>query len=339
MSLVHKQDDIITVVNHFTVGQVAKLEDGGDEYLALVYLRLKVFLRQDIVYIGYFGTSEVACYLVFKVNAVVYDDHCRCFKSLLLAQFLRRHHHQPRLAGTLEVPYETFLGSFALGVGVHHAFHDCLTAKVLLVTANNLYFRSIRRAGEHGVITIYVKYALRGEQRQTVVLHVGKGTVTAVFIGKPWSPFCYRTAHTSILQFASFAGKHECVRDEHLRDALLVVHDVLRTVSPSHRGFYRGFGFTHHHRYTIYNIYQVKTFATFVARSRKLPLIGYNASVLVHLVTEKTYGDIVAVRSERIRVLLKEQVAEPLIGGDSLVVVSTYTNGSTELVYHLLCLF
>ena len=157
----------------------------------------------------------------------------------------------------------------------------------------------------------------------------------ALLVCKPRSPFVNRASDTCILQFLSFAGKAKDVRHEHLGDALLVVHDVSSTVCPGYLWTNWGLGFANHHRNTIDDEHQVKTFATFFAQSRVFPLIGYNTAVsilfaiLIFAVAKETYVDVIAILTERIRVFFKEQLAELVVSFYQSVRLTTTCYGST----------
>ena len=127
-----------------------------------------------------------------------------------------------------------------------------------------------------------------------------------LLVREPRSPFVNRTSYTCILQFLSLAGKAKDVRYEHLRDALLIMHDISSTISPCHLWTNRGLSLANNHRNAIDDEHQIKALASLLAQSGVLPLIGNDTAVLILLaililsVAEETDVDVIAIRSNRI---------------------------------------
>lgn len=91
------------------------------------------------------------------------------------------------------------------------------------------------------------------------------------------------------------------VRYEHLRDALLIMHDISSTISPCHLWTNRGLSLANNHRNAIDDEHQIKALASLLAQSGVLPLIGNDTAVLILLaililsVAEETDVDVIAI--------------------------------------------
>ena len=131
---------------------------------------------------------------------------------------------------------------------------------------------------------------------------------------KPRSPFLRRQTDASITEIMTVASKVQDIRHEHLCDGLLVTDNILCRLSPVRVRAERILHFADHHRNTIDDEHQIQTLTAVFACTRVHPLVGHYAVVVIHvLLVKETDVDVLTVLAKRIRVLLKEHLAELVI--------------------------
>ena len=140
MGFIHQDDNVFPHVERLL--DVAKQEDGSDQYLALVLLEesLQFFFRIGKIQVRNLGTGEVTSDLSTKVATVVDDDRRGGIQFLLLHQHLGCKHHEPRLTRALEVPNQALLRAQTCSGAIHHTVDDGHTSKILLIAAHHLDF-------------------------------------------------------------------------------------------------------------------------------------------------------------------------------------------------------
>ena len=120
---------------------------------------------------------------------------------------------------------------------------------------------------------------------------------------------------------AALGGEVEHIAHKHLRDALLILVDVLGTIQPGDGGSHRRFQLTDGKGKTVDQQHQVQPFTALLFRVH--PLIGDHILVLVQfavdLSAEQVNGDLPPIFAKGIGVLLKDQFLKGFVLGDQIL--------------------
>ena len=162
-----------------------------------------------------------------------------------------------------------------------HTFDDHVGAFILLITRNDL---------ELPIFAVGSKKCEELEQVHNLilrdhVLHTGlycrQRSVRLIIRCMPRTIFrSWHTNRTVSITF-TFCSKVEHIRYKHLRDALLILVDVLCSVQPGNSCTDRSLQLTNYKRESIYEKYDIQTFSTLLLRI--YPLIRNNILILIQL--------------------------------------------------------
>ena len=343
VGFIHQENDVLTQVQCFL--HIAKQEDGCNQYLPLVLEEevLQFLFRVGKVKIGNLCSCEVACYLCTQVSSVVHNDYCWSIQLLLLHQHLRGKNHQPRFSRTLEMPNQSLLRSDTSFRASHHTINNGHTTKILLVSTHHFDFlRCFLICSIDREEAVNVKQAKRVNQIPQIVLHALQISMFSLFLCEPRPPFCQRSTYTTIIDFLALSGNIENVRYEHFRQRLLIIYHILCSVCPSHAGFGGSLRFNDNHRNTVDEQHHIEPLSSSIAALRILPLVGHHIAVVCgccsRIGIEEVDVHIFTIFAKRETILIEEQLAQVLVGGNN---IASHTAGNTalHLLNHNLSLF
>ena len=335
MRLIHQKDNIVASVDDLAIIEISKLEDGCDQDLSLAYLSLKFLLWGDVFDIGNLGAGEIASNLVFQVDTVINNDHGRGFELVLEAEFLRRKNHQPWFTGSLEMPDQSLSRTFTRTICGKHTLNNGFTTQILLITGNHFHFPSASSSWKDRIKAVNVEQNGWPDEFTVVMGNSLEVSLFALLVSIPGPPLFYRSTNTGILYLTSLTREGKDIRDKHLRNTLLVMDNVHRSITPGDLWAHRRFRFADHHRYSVDDVHQIQTLSPFFACSREFPLIGDNTLILWSFIAEESNVKIIAILPERIGVFFKKQFPEPIVGRYQFIRITADWNSGTKLIDNL----
>ena len=167
MGLVHHYDDVIPFIQ--AAAGLAELVNRGDDDFAGVLLQHALQFLPGVGpgHVGDVRGIESGGDLGIQINPVHHNDYCWIAKCGVHAQFLRRKHHQQRLAGTLKMPNQSLFRT-----ALHHPLHQPVSSLVLLIAADNLDPPMLFIRREQGEVLQHIQQNLRAQHVMDGLLHL-----------------------------------------------------------------------------------------------------------------------------------------------------------------------